>query len=145
MPRSLNSAMLSFVVFNSIGFAINFALAFKVPIDTIATSLFLTGFNLCLLLADAICLYTIFTNFFESIQMKTIEKVNQEALDAHNDGLTSSDDCPVTTPIDSDDESDDEPVIKRSFKLSTSIGVKERDDILSPEECEHLNFNSDDA
>lgn len=140
MSRSLTS----FMAFNSIAFVINFVLAFNCPAETIIRSLFLSGFNLCLLIADFSYLWAKLPDYLESLQYKTLDKINQESLEEHNEQLVNS---PVSSEENSDGSessesgSEDEPTIIHRH-LTTSIGVKKVDDILSPEECENLNFDT---
>ena len=199
----------AFLLFNAIGFGINFTWAFSQNIDLFSRSLFFTGFNLCILLSDVIYLSAIVVNtkilaVCKKHQLKTLEEKNREDLEAHNESLAESVDKSLEK--DSDDElvkeleeldealekdddkncarnRDSEESVEETVKHNTeesnevavnnevgdsdsdcdsdssseeidqlkiknfttriaSLGVKQIDDVLSPEEYENLNFDS---
>lgn len=190
MVHQLTSQFLNaFLLFNAIGFGINFTWAFSQNIDLFSRSLFFSGFNLCILLSDVVYLSAIVVNtkvlaVCKKHQLKTLEEKNREDLEEHNKALEESFDearnetlgeetvekvgdedsdknCARNCEDDSEDSSDDsstehikhntensddssseELKIKNFTTRIASIGVKQFDDVLSPEEYENLNFDS---
>lgn len=176
MIHQLTSQFLNaFLLFNAIGFGINFTWAFSQNIDLFSRSLFFSGFNLCILLSDVVYLSAIVINtkvlaVCRKHQLKTLEEKNREDLEEHNESLADDVDknAVKNCKTDSEDsESEAEETVKHNTKESTSecdsdssseeidqlkirnfttritsLGVKQIDDVLSPEEYENLNFDS---
>jgi hypothetical protein len=198
MLHQITSQFLNaFLLFNAIGFGINFTWAFSQNIDLFSRSLFFSGFNLCILLSDVVYLSAIIVStkvlaVCRKHQLKTLEEKNREDLEEHNEclekalekdsddelvkeleeldeALNKDDDKNCTRNCNSEDESEDSSAehIKHNTKESdsecdsdssseeidqlkirnfttrvASLGVKQIDDVLSPEEYENLNFDS---
>ena len=206
MPLQITSQFLNaFLLFNAIGFGINFTWAFSQNIDLFSRSLFFTGFNLCILLSDVIYLSAIVVNtkvlaVCRKHQLKTLEEKNREDLEAHNESLAESVDkslekdsdvelvkeleeldealerdddkncarnCNSEESVEESAEESVEETVKHNTENSdsecnddssseeinqlkirnfttriASLGVKQIDDVLSPEEYENLNFDS---
>jgi hypothetical protein len=200
MIHQITSQFLNaFLLFNAIGFGINFTWAFSQNIDLFSRSLFFSGFNLCILLSDVVYLSAIIVStkvlaVCRKHQLKTLEEKNREDLEEHNESLGESfekalekdsddelvkeleeldealerdDDKNCTRNCDDSSEDSSAEHIKHNTKESdsdcdsdssseeidqlkirnfttrvASLGVKQIDDVLSPEEYENLNFDS---
>ena len=187
MIHQITSQFLNaFLLFNAIGFGINFTWAFSQNIDLFSRSLFFSGFNLCILLSDVVYLSAIVINtkvlaVCRKHQLKTLEEKNREDLEAHNEELFKETDKNTARncKTDSEDENESDESVEETVKHNTedsnevagndsnsdcnsdssseeidqlkirnfttriaSLGVKQIDDVLSPEEYENLNFDS---
>lgn len=194
MIHQITSQFLNaFLLFNAIGFGINFTWAFSQNIDLFSRSLFFSGFNLCILLSDVVYLSAIIVNtkllaVCRKHQLKTLEEKNREDLEEHNKSLEKDSDDELVKELEELDEAlekdddknctrncnskeseedESEEHIKHNTENSNSdcdsdssseeidqlkirnfttriasLGVKQIDDVLSPEEYENLNFDS---